>query len=81
MARKRNDPAFPNGTVVRVDGGEIKIDEYLGIRSGRSTYRVILDRVVTINSVPCNVFLAQVVPTLRMTGVCPIKDLGKESTS
>jgi hypothetical protein len=62
---------FRVGSVVRLPQGEVKILEFLGVQNGRETYKVVSASVRVINGVPVNVWIAQVIPTLTITGVSP----------
>lgn len=66
-----NAPVFAIGTIVNTCRGECMVDAYLGIRDGRPTYRLISATVHSVQGYLVNAWIAQIIPTLTITGVDP----------
>ncbi len=62
-------PLFQVGAVLKLDGGESRVDSYDGTdEQGREVYTVTTTEVRVISGHPVNRFKAVVIPTLTITG-------------
>lgn len=68
---------YQQGQIICTAQGQVKIMEKLEDRNGLETYKVVTGGVKLIGGRPVNVFIAQVVPTLMITG--PDPDLAIDS--
>lgn len=60
---------YEKGEIIHTSDGNVMIDDCLGEQGPHNlpTYRVISEDVKWVNNRPTNVFIAQIVPTLKLT--------------